>query len=275
MPITIHPPDNLPPERILLVGKEGTGKTNAVLTIARRCPDAQFYVIDTDYSASYDRLMYTDFADVGERGNVHTYITGPSDWEGIMNAARDIAKKVRKGDWVVVDSMTPTWSAVQGFFSEEVHGDSIEAYMLDVRKKREEAAKKGGRKGSSLEAFDGWMDWSVINVIYKRLYKLLLTEHPGHLILTAEGQAVGEQDSKAMRDTYAAYGVRPAGQKQLGFLTHTVLLTKKGRKDDYTLTTVKDRGREDVEDMDLDDFAKQYLQGVAGWKPKPWKGEGQ
>ncbi len=68
MALTIQPPAHLPPERILLLGKEGTAKTRAVLSIARRCPDAHFHVIDTDYSASYDRMLGTEFADVGERG---------------------------------------------------------------------------------------------------------------------------------------------------------------------------------------------------------------
>ena len=49
------------------------------------------------------------------------------------------------------------------------------------------------------------------------------------------------------------------------------IITKKGRKGEYTLSTVKDRGRDDVEDAELNDFAKDYLQGVAGWKPRPFK----
>lgn len=272
MPITIHPPDNLPPERILLFGKEGTGKTRAVLSVAQRIPSAHFHVIDTDYSASYDHLMHTEFPTVGEVGNMTTYVTGPWNWTDIAAAAREAQAKMRRGDWLVVDSMTPCWKAVQEHFVQEVHGSNIEAYLLDVRRKREEAAKKGGKRGSSLEAFDGWMDWSVINPMYSKLHRCIL-DQPGHLIITAEGQALGDNDSKAMRDQYQAVQMRPAGQKQLGFITRTVLAVKKGRKDDYTLTTVKDRGREDVEDMELDDFAKQYLQGVAGWKPRPWKGE--
>lgn len=270
MALTIHPPEHLPPERILLLGKEGTGKTRAVLSIARRCPDAHFHVIDTDYSASYDRMIGTEFQDVGERGNVTTHVTGPWDWPAILDAARTVQKQVTRGDWVVCDSMTPTWNAVQEHFTSEVHGNDIETYLLDIRKKREAASKNGGMKGSSLEAFDGWMDWSVINPMYFRLYKHLLTQ-PGHLLLTAEGQAVGDTDGKAMKDTYQVHGIRPAGQKKLGFLTNTVLITKKGRKGEYTLTTVKDRGREDVEDIELDDFAKDYLQKVAGWKPKPYR----
>jgi len=110
--------------------------------------------------------------------------------------------------------------------------------------------------------------------MYFRLYKHLLTD-PSHLLLTAEGQAVGDTDGKAMKDTYQVHGIRPAGQKKLGFLTQTVLITKKGRKGEYTLTTVKDRGREDVEDIELDDFAKDYLQKVAGWKPRPYREVGE
>lgn len=270
MALTIQPPAHLPPERILLLGKEGTGKTRAVLSIARRCPDAHFHVIDTDYSASYDRMLGTEFADVGERGNVTTRVTGPWDWPAILDAAKEVQKECRPGDWVVVDSMTPTWNAVQEHFTNEVHGSDYEGYLLDVRKKREAAAKAGGRKGSSLEAFDGWMDWSVINQMYFRLYKHIL-QIPGHLLLTAEGQAIGDTDGRAVKDTYQVHGQRPAGQKKLGFLTNTVLITKKGRKGEYTLSTVKDRGRDDVEDAELNDFAKDYLQGVAGWKPRPFK----
>lgn len=271
MPITIHPPANLPPERILLFGKEGTGKTRAILTVARRCPDARFHIIDTDYSASYDRMMGTEFSDVGEQGNVTTYVVGPWNWPEILNAAKEVQRTARPGDWVVVDSMTPTWSAVAEHFVAEVHGTDMESYLLGIRKKREEQKSKGN-KSSSLGAFDGWMDYSVINPMYRRLYKCIL-DQPGHLLITAEGTALGDNDGRQVRDTYAAHGLKPAGQKQLGFLTQTVLLTTKGRQGEYGLSTVKDRGRDELDDVALDDFAREYLQGVAGWKPRPYKVE--
>lgn len=262
MALTLRPPPGMPAERMLLLGREGTGKTNAVLSIARRIPTAQFYVIDTDYSASYDRMMATVYTDVLERGNVTTYVTGPDDWEAQLDAAAEIKATVERDDWVVADSMSPTWNAVQGWFTEQVHGNTIEDYLLDIRKT---IAQKGNKK-TSLEAFDGWVDWSVINPLYFRFYRLLL-QQPANLILTAEGVPFGDKESKAVRDTYGAYGVKPSGQKKLGFLTHTVLLTTKGRVGDYALTTIKDRGRDELEDMDLVDFARDYLMRVAGWKP--------
>lgn len=266
MPITLKPPPRLPAARILLFGKEGTGKTNSVLSIARRIPTAHFYVVDTDYSASYDLLLATEFEDVAERGNVTTYVTGPYEWEEQIAAVREITSEIGRDDWLIVDSMSPTWSAVQGWFTEQVHANTIEDYLLEIRKK---IAAKGDKK-SSLEAFDGWLDWSVINPLYDRFYRMLLRQ-PGNLILTAEAQPFGDKETKATRDQYGHFGVKPGGQKRLGFLTSTVLLTTKGRSGDYALSTVKDRGREEVEDMDLEDFGRDYLMRIAGWKPTKYE----
>ena len=144
MTLTYRPPPTFPPERMLIFGGEGTGKTNLVLQIARRCPDAQFYVIDTDYSASYERMLITEFTDVAERGNVHVYVTGPDDWEAIMSAAREVRGLAGVGDWIIADSMSPTWDAVQGWFTEKVHGDTIEDYLLELRIKKQRAADKPG-----------------------------------------------------------------------------------------------------------------------------------
>lgn len=277
MALTLTPPAGLGPERILLFGKEGTGKTNAVLSIARRIPDATFYVIDTDYSASYSRMMATEFTDVLEQGNVEQYIVGPDDWTKLMDAAREVGRKIRQGDWLIVDSMSPTWDAVQGFFTEQVHGHDIESYLLDKRREIADAKKeakdagktpkRGKAAATTLEAFEGWMDWSVINPMYSRLYKLI-TQQPGHLLITAEGTPLGNEEQKTVKDIYGPFSLKPRGQKKLGFLTHTVLLTSKDRAGEWYLDTVKDRGREEMVELEMTDFAKQYLQGVAGWKPK-------
>lgn len=273
MGLTYRPPPNFPPERMLIFGGEGTGKTNAVLQIARKCPDAQFYVIDTDYSASYQRMLITEFTDVLERGNVHIHVTGPDDWEAMMDAAREVRGAAVAGDWIIADSMSPTWDAVQGWFTERVHGDTIEDYLLEVRIKKQKAADKPeGSLDKSLEVFDGWMDWSVINPTYARLYKLLLS-HPANLILTAEGTPVSDKDKGAMKQVYGVLGLKPRGQKRLGFLTHTVLMTSKTRSGEYELTTIKDRGRDELDGVELVDFVKDYLANVAGWKPKKWDGE--
>jgi len=267
MALTMTPPPGMPPERILLFGQEGTGKTSAVLSLARRLPDAHFHIIDTDYSSSYGRMIATEYIDVGENGNTTLHVVGPWDWPKLLSTVKEVQRSIEPGDWMVVDSMTPSWQSVRDHYTEQVHGTSIDDYLLDIRIQRE----KAGKKGANLEAFDGWTDWSVINSMYFPLYRFI-TQHPGHLVITAEADRLGDNDGKGMRDVYGPHGFKPAGQKKIGFLTQTVLLTKKNR-DGFLLSTVKDRGRVDLDEVELDDFAKQYLQQTAGWKPRPWKPE--
>jgi hypothetical protein len=70
------------------------------------------------------------------------------------------------------------------------------------------------------------------------------------------------------------YGMKPAGQKQLGFVPHTVLMMKKGRVGDYKMTTIKDRGRWEGEDVEIGDFMQDYLVGIGGWQRAMVKADG-
>ena len=272
MAITLRPPANLPPERILLYGREGTGKTNAVLSIARRIPSARFHVIDTDYSPSYERLLATEFSDVGERGNVEVSLVMPDDWAELIDEVARITSRMTPEDWLVIDSMTPTWGAVQEWYVDKVFGASgWDEYLLDVRQKREKAKAKGA-KVKALEPLDGWMDWSVINPTYFRLYKRTLRGNPGHLIYTAEASKLGDNEDRGTRDLYGEIGFKPAGQKKLGHTTQTVLYLSKGRNG-WGVTTIMDRGRAELDDEDLENFARDYLQKIAGWKPAKYEEE--
>jgi hypothetical protein len=98
------------------------------------------------------------------------------------------------------------------------------------------------------------------------LYRTILGS-PAHVLLTAEQDSIGDRDDKKLQQLYGTYGVKPKGQKALGHTTHTVLWLKKNRTGEYALTTVKDRGRDDQEDMVIADFGKDYLMKVAGWRP--------
>lgn len=247
---TIHPR-----ERVLAMGSPGVGKSHAILTVARRCPDAKMYVIDNDFA--YDRLLATDFVDLK---NVD--IVPVVEWDEYIPTVREFNGKMGRDDWLVIDSMTPTWDAVQGWFSEQVFGRDIDEYFLEVRKKKAES--KDGKK--TLGALDGWMDWPVINKSYYKLYAELM-KCPGHVYLTAEVQSISDDDDKQVKGTFGPYGVKPRGQKRLGHVVQTVLLMSKSRVGEYSLTTVKDRGRVEMEGRRVEDWSKDYLVGVAGWRP--------
>lgn len=245
-------PSTPPRERILTMGIAGTGKSNAILTIARRCPNDMFHILDNDFS--YDRLLATDYADLS---NVTIY---PMDeWADYTPLVKKLSLSMGRDDWLAIDSMTATWDAVQSWFIERVHGQDIDEYFLAVRMAK-------GKGDKALEALSGWMDWPVINKSYFRLYTALLNV-PGHTYITSEVQALTKEDTAETRVTFGNVGVKPKGQKRLLHMPHTALLFTKTRQGEYRMTTIKDRGRVELDAAPLVDFSKDYLMRVGKWRP--------
>lgn len=240
------------PERILLYGQPGTGKSRAALSIASVIGDCKLFVVDTDYSASYGRLMATDFPDLT---NVEVAVVDGDDWHQIIGAVRSAVTNAGPGDWVVLDSISPSWQAIQTHYIIRRHGEEF----LDVFALSGTDAKR--------QTTDADMNWQAINAEYNKLYKALFLAK-ANLLITAEADAIdAKRDDVKVRGLYESVGFKPRGQKALGHTTHTVLLTGKRRSGEFTMTTVKDRGRNDVDGELVNDFAKDYLMKVAGWKP--------
>lgn len=254
-------PSITPRERILTFGVQGTGKSNGILTIARRCPSSTFYVVDTELG-NYPRLLATDYP---ELQNVEVR-TVSDDWGELIPTIQSVHSVMGKDDWLVLDSVTPTWDWVQSWFTDKVFGKDIDEYFMDVRIAKQQVRGEGKDK-KSLGAFEGWMDWPVINKVYFKIYTVLLNT-PGHLYLTAEQSRLSDDDDKDVRETFGPYGVKPKGQKRLGHIPHTVLMLTKTRVGEYQMTTIKDRGRKELERMRVEDFGRDYLMKVAGWRPK-------
>jgi hypothetical protein len=255
-------------ERILSFGVQGVGKSNAILTVAKKCPDVTFYVIDTDYSESYARALDSEYEGLE---NVEITRVSPDDWENMIPAIDAINSKMGVDDWLIFDSMSPTWEAVQEWFIERVHGQSIDDYFMDVRMKKENTK---GKDSKALGALEGWMDWPVINKVYFRLYKQLMAT-PGHLYMTAEQVAVNDDEGREIKGLFGPYGVKPRGQKKLGHLPQTVLLFTKNRAGEYAITTIKDRNRIELESQPIEDFMRDYMVKIAGWRPTKLEVDGE
>jgi len=163
-------------ERILLFGPAGSGKSTAAASIASMAAktksDARFHVIDTDLA--WDRMLIEGYP---ELTNVEVYVA--LDWPEYREALSKIRSVVRPNDWVVVDLASNAWETVQAYFTEQVFDRDIGDYFLQVRKEL-----KTGKK--SLEAFSGWVDWSVINAMYKTWINDLLFKTRANVICTAK-----------------------------------------------------------------------------------------
>lgn len=278
-------------ERICLVGIQGVGKSFAYMNIANKCKGDTIWILDNDNTV--ERLLEEEFTGLAVkeeyRGHEKNAKTGEvtltrdptyedptgnvilihtEGWEETKAGVAMVRERAERNDWCVIDSVTSCWEEVQEWFVNEIFENEIDRFFMEVRaeKKREDDRKKaqGGKESGSLGAFDGWKDWNVINSQYKKAVSDFLKVPPCHLLVTAEQAKLGD-DEKEARDLYGAYGVKPKGQKRTGHDVQTVLLLIKRRDGTYYMTTMKDRGREDMELEGVSNFAMDYLFKRAGW----------
>lgn len=278
--LTLQSP-NRSRERILVMGHEGGGKSSNILYLADRCPDATFWIVDTD--RSYERLIETDHSNLtnirlggyeyegwgelcfGKDLNVH-------EWEGQVALIKEAQGQMGYDDWLIIDLEDKLWETVQEYFIEKVFGGDIDAYFMQTRLMIEHSKKSNSedKEKKTLGALEGWKDWPVINKIYHQHVSKPLLQSPGHLYIVTGAQSLSEKnEDKGIKELYGALGTKPKGQKGTGHLMQTVLFqTYNPRNDQRKLETVKDRGRAMWRGEVFEDFVEDYFIGTAGWVKK-------
>lgn len=253
-------PIRTPPfERILAFGTFGAGKTYAWLTIAkwahRTKSNSQFWVIDTD--AAIERMLFSeDFKEIRDR--VHTF---PAfEWPEYEQGLQESLENAGTEDWIVVDMIGKAWEAVQTYYVNEVFEQDIGEYFL--------AARKAMRAKKTLNAFEGWTDWQVINRLYTQWAGKLIYKAKCHVFaVTPEDRLMRDAERDvATLSSFGDIGFKPSGQKHLGHQFHTVLRFHYGKPEDWRITTVKDRERDRLIGKQLKDFVLDYMIKVAHWK---------
>lgn len=249
------------PERILVFGQAGTGKTTNWLDIAawsvRTQAPSRFFVLDTDFAASR-MLSNPQYADLMP----YIDITTGYDWPDYKAFQHRVAQHATEHDWVIIDFIGTAWSAVQQHYVEEVFHQDMDQYFLKARKEL--------GSGKSMQVLDGWVDWSVINPMYSSWIRPLLFKGRYHVYATAQadqlsGDKKPTEDSQT-RSLLLPFGVKPKGQKELLYQFHTVLLTGQDpRSKQRVFNTIKDRERVMATGTPLNSFSADYLQAIGGW----------
>lgn len=258
-------------ERILVTGVAGSGKSYQWLILARalKKTGAKFRCIDTDDAIPF--MLETQFQDLKPENGGNVFVRLALDWPQYKEALAWIKKEPIQGkDWVVLDLADNAWSTVQRHFVTNVFGEDSGDYFLQIRKEVQQrgGVGKDGKAVTSIvrEGLDGWKDWSVINKLYDDWILPLVYRTPCNFYAATKVQELmrGEKDPEVLA-LYGSLKIRPSGQKNLGHQVHTIFLLKPG-KDNWTITTLKDRGnRGYFKNVNLTSLYKQYLVVKAGW----------
>lgn len=242
-------------EKILLFGWGKVGKSTAILSLAKRNTDDQFYIIDTEGKMDY--TIDRNFGDV-QLDNVHVTVIGQDDWPGLMKALAEIRAKVKPDDWLVIDSITESWGAVCNFVADKKYGATREDYWekLFEAKPDTNIGKEGGLD----------LPWAqVINPSYYKLYGML-KNWPSHVLATAQIDEVdAKSDREGVRQAFGSVGVKPKGQKDLYFQFHEVLLLEKDKNDIHKMSAFGTSSGIHFRDEPFKDWAMDYLMKKAGW----------
>jgi len=246
-------------ERILVMGDQGTGKSATVLSIVLGCPQSWVDVIDTDYN-------WEVMAD-GAPENLRIHEIDDDDFPGLLAKIREASKGATRDDWLVLDSITPSFLACQEHYVK----------ITSASTKAKAAARFPNAPGSSppmISCTDGPKRRRPPYPMYFELYKLLM-KYPGHVLCIAEAKDLGSQDEKdpELMHVFGRIGRKPAGQKGMPYKFHTIIyMIQKGREK-YAFSNIKDREsleytREKVsaQEMTKYGFVKDYLVAIAGWK---------
>ena len=254
-------PSTRVPERQLLYGAWGSGKTNAWFSIANHT-EGNFYVVDTD-------LAVPEFL-TGER---YGHLEDRIEWQSPEDMAEAIEflewavdKATPLEDWIVVDRIDWAWEAAQEEFTDRIFGKDIDEHFMAFRKSWEQQKDKSGGAGNP---FEGFTDWPTIKKRHARFMKLLMkaTKKGVHWVVTAgEKEVDSKLDSQQIQREFGKIGFRPAGEKTNSHIPRTVIRMQGNRPETWRVTTAKDREREQLEGQGVGDFAIDYLLSVAGWE---------
>lgn len=265
-------------ERICVMGTAGSGKTRAWLSIAELArktkSDATFYVIDTDLALE---AMLDGFPRLAESDTL--VVREAMEYNEMLEAALEFKKRAKRGDWIICDMISAEWDAVQAEYVARVFGGTKSDYFLTRRIELEEqnvAARetKGKREKKTFQPFEGYIDWPVVKAMHVDFMNAVVLNNRAHVFATAEAKALNRGskggDEKGVIDQFAHLGARPAGEKRMSHLFHTVHLLKRSDDETWQMTAGKDRERKEAHRVDLGpdhgQFVKRYLMDIAGWK---------
>ena len=246
------------PERMLIFGNPGSGKTYGAISIAKTLMQmgspAKFHVLDSDMGAW--GLMTNSDVGLGPHLNLFQAMV----WEDYTAGLKSIIKVAKAGDWVVVDRIDEAWKEVAGYYIRKVYKKDPDEWFLEWQ-------VQSGGKGKGNPLIDAYQ--TGINPLYFAWEKALL-RLPCNIIVVAGAAEVISEGRMADRDETKNLfwgGVKAQGQRGMPHRYHTILFTNQ-KRGEWQVTTVRERdqARRWMDHEKVVDLGKQYLVATAGWR---------
>ncbi len=257
------------PERMLMFGSEGSGKTHNWLTIADMCAnigsDQQFYVADTDFAVP--RSMSNRFSHL-----TNVNVTDVTDFKQYVLWAQSLKETVTPGDFVIADMGGHAYHFAQEHYFESKYGMSrseVEWERLFDRADDD--------RGPLVEPEDWINIRNGFNNLWNRMIiRDIVVARGASLFATAETKDIlkhfdGQAKDKTVWLTYKDLGFKPDAHKTLLHKSQTVAMCRR-LNNGFWLNPVKDRERpgktvdELLTHLKVEDFAIDFLMGRAGWE---------
>lgn len=248
-------------EKVLIIGDSNTGKTSALVALARLYPERTVVIFDPDDGTS--KALTGQGITHEQLPNLMIYPVR-SDWQAMLEYYQACKAVLREGDWLCFDMLGRFWDLVQQYYSIRVFGQNPIEHLLALRSQ----AQKPGFGG-----FDGLQDWSLI----KRLHNELLMDdavlYSRFNVMATTGvttyMPMEKVPQKGVEGLLATqFGIKPVGEKHNIYRFDTVAITYRDpQTTGFMFKLVKDRGRE------VDISLPHNMQGSDFWTQyRAWRG---
>lgn len=241
-------------ERILAFGSYGSGKSHGWASIrdlyATTDTPGHFHIISTEWEMA-DRTA-EGYANFNDNATIHE----ATDFESLLGISEKISEAATGDDWLVIDSVGSGWSWAQDDYCQGRWGKTFKEYQADL-----------GNSNSDI-------NWQFVNNAYRSWINPHVIRFPGHKYACAQADVVASEgkwkDGPEIQGMYGRFGVKPVGQKELGYAFHSVLLFKHPTRTDWQITTIDDPSRVHVDSHPVATpplgFVDSYLVKIAGWR---------
>jgi hypothetical protein len=280
------------PEKLLVCGGGGTGKTRGAVDILKRCLlDGQtMRVVDNEnaFPVHLEALgmgCREEWVSTGVQNDRVQWERVPEwedpdsniirwfcqDWHSHREAIGNVCRDGQRGDWGVIDTISQPWEDVQSWYVQQITGGTpMSDWLVGNRVGQIEAGKgNDGGNGAMLG------EWKPINAQWKDYVRNPVIRAKSHLYIAAHIKTINtERDSADVKSLWKGLGFKADCQKAVPRDVRTVLGLEenRGAGGGWKITSVKDWERELLLRAELKSIPVTYLMGVAGWKIQ--RGEG-